>query len=548
MVHWYPKYVPVGVRRARAAVEMHELRERGVTVQPVEVRDRNIVRGFWGRRWCEHLESFSDYANRLPGGRTYVRNGSVCHLAVEPGGVEAMVAGRELYRVVVRIGQIEQPAWKAIKKACAGEIGSVLELLEGRLPDRVMDIVAHRDTGLFPQPGEIELTCDCPDSATVCKHAAAVLYGVGSRLDDSPELLFRLRGVDEAELIGADMALPSGTTRADTLADGDLGDIFGIDLDAAGSAAAANAREPAASTVPDGATRAPADSSKPAASRDPAGAAGAPVPSAWKPAASAAPAGATRALAAGSLEPAASTDRAGATRALAAGSLEPAASTDRAGAIRAPATDSLKPAASTDRAGAIRAPATDSLKPAASTDRAGAIRAPATDSLKPAASTDRAGAIRVPAADSLKPAASTDRAGAARALAADSLKPAAGAAPAGATRAPAADSLRSAASPSPVPKRPKRAPRRRPPRADRPPALPRREDDRAEAPRFRPTGALIAELRERCGFSVAEFAELLQVTGTTVRRWEAAPGPLDLRGRSREALTVLRLEIEEEPE
>ena len=508
MVHWYPKYVPVGVRRARAAVEMHELRERGVTVQPVEVRDRNIVRGFWGRRWCEHLESFSDYANRLPGGRTYVRNGSVCHLAVEPGGVEAMVAGRELYRVVVRIRQIERPAWKAIKKACAGEIGSVLELLEGRLPDRVMDIVAHRDTGLFPQPGEIELTCDCPDSATVCKHAAAVLYGVGSRLDDSPELLFRLRGVDEAELIGADLALPSGTTRADTLADGDLGDIFGIDLDAAGSAAAPNAREPAASTVPDGATRGPADSSKPAASRDPAGAAGAPVPSAWKPAASAAPAGATRALAAGSLKPAASTDRAGATRALAAGSLEPAASTDRAGAARALAAGSLEPAASTDRAGAIR----------------------------------------VPAADSLKPAASTDRAGAARALAADSLKPAAGTAPAGATRAPAADSLRSAASPSPVPKRPKRAPRRRPPRADRPPALPRREDDRAEAPRFRPTGALIAELRERCGFSVAEFAELLQVTGTTVRRWEAAPGPLDLRGRSREALTVLRLEIEEEPE
>ena len=449
MVHWYPKYVPVGVRRARAAVEMHELRESGVTVQPVEVRDRNIVRSFWGRRWCEHLESFSDYANRLPRGRTYVRNGSVCHLAVEPGGVEAMVAGREIYRVVVRIRQLERPTWKAIKKACAGEIGSVLELLQGRLSDRVMDVVAHRDTGLFPQPGEIELVCDCPDWATMCKHAAAVLYGVGSRLDDSPELLFRLRGVDEAELIGAGMALPSGTTSADTLADGDLGDIFGIDLDPAASAPAPDAREPAASTDPDGATR---------------------------------------------------------------------------------------------------APAADSLKPPASAAPAGAARALAADSLKPAAGTDPDGATRALAADSLKPPASAAPAGAARAPAADSLKPAAGTAPAGAAGAPAADSLKSAASTSPVPKRPKRAPRHPPPRAARPPVLPRRGGDRAEAPRLRPTGALIAELRERCGFSVVEFAKLLQVSGTTVRRWEAAPGPLELRGRSREALTVLRLEIEEEPE
>ena len=231
MTYWYPRYVPVGVRRAQAARALRDMRARGQSVQPVELLGRAITRSFWGRRWCEHLESFSDYANRLPRGRTYVRNGAVCHLAIDPGGVEALVAGRALYRVVVRIRTLKRPAWKAIKAACAGQIGSVLELLQGRLSDHVMEVVTDRGAGLFPNPGEIELACDCPDWATMCKHAAAVLYGVGSRLDDSPELLFRLRGVDEAELIAADLTLPREAATADTLADADLGSIFGIDLD-----------------------------------------------------------------------------------------------------------------------------------------------------------------------------------------------------------------------------------------------------------------------------------------------------------------------------
>ena len=247
----YPPYVPVGARRARARLELRALRERGVEVQPVELkgRGRDIARSFWGRRWCEHLESFSDYANRLPRGRTYVRNGCVCHLDIETGGVDALVVGRELYHVVIRIRKLKRPAWKAIRTACAGQIGSVLELLQGRLSDRVMEIVTNRDTGLFPKPGEIKLACDCPDWATMCKHAAAVLYGVGTRLDRSPELLFRLRGVDEAELIAADLALPGGTASADTLADDDLGSIFGIELDAGEGAPAPRARKPAAASA-----------------------------------------------------------------------------------------------------------------------------------------------------------------------------------------------------------------------------------------------------------------------------------------------------------
>ena len=231
-MRWFPPHVPVGARRARVARVSDELRRNGVDVQPVHIEGRTIARSFWGRRWCHHLESCSDFENRLPRGRAYVRNGSVCHLDVHAGGVDAMVVGSDLYHVVVRIRKLGQVAWKAIRAECAGRVGSVLELLQGRLSDHVLRVVTDPDRGLFPKPGEITLTCDCPDWAVMCKHAAAVLYGVGSRLDDRPELLFRLRDVDAEDLVVGDMALPDASAGDDVLA-GDLADIFGIDLDPA---------------------------------------------------------------------------------------------------------------------------------------------------------------------------------------------------------------------------------------------------------------------------------------------------------------------------
>ena len=129
---WFPPHVPVGARRARVARVSDELRRNGVDVQPVHIEGRTIARSFWGRRWCHHLESCSDFENRLPQGRAYVRNGSVCHLDVHAGGVDAMVVGSDLYHVVVRIRKLGQVAWKTIRAECAGRVGSVLELLQGR--------------------------------------------------------------------------------------------------------------------------------------------------------------------------------------------------------------------------------------------------------------------------------------------------------------------------------------------------------------------------------------------------------------------------------
>lgn len=228
---WKP-YVPVAKRRAQAARKMSALRKKGVDIQPIEIEGRKIVRSFWGQAWCDHLESFSDYDNRLPRGRTYVRNGSVCHLAIKQGKVEAKVMGSELYNVQVGIDTLSKRPWNAIKKQCSGQISSLLELLQGALSDNIMLVVTDREQGLFPKPAEIHFDCDCPDWAGMCKHIAAVLYGVGARLDNDPSLLFRLRGVNHEELVDAKVAIPKGTGKGKSkkLSTDSLGDVFGIDL------------------------------------------------------------------------------------------------------------------------------------------------------------------------------------------------------------------------------------------------------------------------------------------------------------------------------
>ena len=230
---WRP-YIPVAVRRARAARQVAAMSGRGEEVQPVVVEGRQIARTFWGEAWCDHLERFSDYANRLPRGRTYVRNGSVCHLAIAEGVVRAVVCGSDLYDVAIEIDSLPRKQWRDLKGRCAGQIGSLLELLQGQLSDRVMEEVCDPERGLFPKPRQIHLSCSCPDWAVMCKHVAAVLYGVGARLDEQPELLFVLRGVDHEELIGAEAGLAVTTAAAGDgprrIAEEDLGEVFGIEL------------------------------------------------------------------------------------------------------------------------------------------------------------------------------------------------------------------------------------------------------------------------------------------------------------------------------
>ena len=232
---WYygfKPYVPAAARRARAAREVAKRSKRGEPITPVRIDGRTITATFWGRAWCTNLESYSDFANRLPRGRTYVRNGSVVNLQIEPGRVKALVSGSELYEIRIEIAALPKQHWVALKERCAGQIGSLIELLQGKLSKAVMEVVTDRDGGLFPKPREIEMRCSCPDYAGMCKHLAAVMYGVGNRLDASPELLFVLRAVDHTELIEqAIPAAPVGPGQgAPTIAADELSAIFDIEL------------------------------------------------------------------------------------------------------------------------------------------------------------------------------------------------------------------------------------------------------------------------------------------------------------------------------
>ena len=230
----FPPYVPVGERRARAALEMMKRKRRGEPVSPVTIDGRTIARTFWGKAWCDNLERYSDFENRLPRGRTYVRNGSVVDLRLARGKAIAVVSGWELYDVEIEVAPVPAARWRALRGDCAGAIDSLVELLQGRLGDRTMQRMCAPRTGLFPEPRELAFDCSCPDVASMCKHVAAVLYGVGARLDREPALLFTLRGVDPAELVaGAGGGLAekarSGSSRK-VLAGADLSALFGIEI------------------------------------------------------------------------------------------------------------------------------------------------------------------------------------------------------------------------------------------------------------------------------------------------------------------------------
>jgi uncharacterized Zn finger protein len=238
---WRP-YVPVAERRRQAQQKLKRLKKKGQTVAPVTIEGRTIAKSFWGKSWCDNLERYSDYESRLPRGRTYVRNGSVVDLQIAKGEIVAFVAGSELYKIKIGIAPVKSSRWKSICRDCAGSIDSLVELLQGRLAKGVMDRVCREGDGLFPSPDEIELSCSCPDWADMCKHVAAALYGVGARLDQKPQLLFVLRGVDESDLFagsGEDISLSKAPSAANVLDDSDVAALFGLEMaDTGGSKAA----------------------------------------------------------------------------------------------------------------------------------------------------------------------------------------------------------------------------------------------------------------------------------------------------------------------
>ena len=248
---YYPPYVSVGQKKAYGMLALAKLLKKSKRkAEPVMVahRKRELTTTFWGKAWTDNLERYADLANRLPRGRAYLRNGSVLDLTIAGGRIEAYVAGTELYRVTIAIAPLAKPRWGRVVTRCTGRIGSLVGLLRGELSADVLAVLTDVKDGLFPEPRELSLDCSCPDSAEVCKHVAAVLYGVGLRLDARPELFFVLRQVDQAELLtsatagAVSRARPAAGKR---IADDRLSAVFGIDLEDGPPSRTLRARGPA---------------------------------------------------------------------------------------------------------------------------------------------------------------------------------------------------------------------------------------------------------------------------------------------------------------
>lgn len=230
---WW-SYEDVRQQKERLQREIAKRKKRGekFEVLAAPAGQKKLCATFWGQAWCRNLESYQQYESRLPRGRSYLRQGNVYNLIIEAGKLAAVVAGSELYDTSILIQPLPKKQWQKIVEQGSGQVGSMLDLLAGKLGDGLMRLLTDPKDGLFPKPREIHFNCSCPDHADMCKHVSAVLYGVGVLLDTKPELLFTLRGVDQAELLSnaSSAAITDLSTSTGDLAGADLSAIFGIDL------------------------------------------------------------------------------------------------------------------------------------------------------------------------------------------------------------------------------------------------------------------------------------------------------------------------------
>jgi uncharacterized Zn finger protein len=238
----FPRYVSVGEKRAKAQRKLKQLQKKNPGIRPIVIDGNKLAHTWWGKAWNKNLECYADYSNRIGRGRSYVRHGAVLDLKIEPGKVKALVQGARSnpYKVEIEIKSISKASWKKLKQDSAGELASLQELLDGRFPKALNEIFTAKGKGLFPSPKEIDFSCSCPDWAYMCKHVAATLYGIGTRLDEDPGLFFVLRKAKVEDLISEAVQEKSKKLlkqarhkTARVIEDADLADVFGIELEEA---------------------------------------------------------------------------------------------------------------------------------------------------------------------------------------------------------------------------------------------------------------------------------------------------------------------------
>ncbi len=236
----FPRYVSVGEKLAKAQKKLEQLKKKNPNITPLILHGTKLAHTWWGIAWNTNLEKYADYSNRIGRGRSYIRNGCVLDFKIKPGEITSLVqgTGSRPYEVAIKIKPLNKEAWNEMKKQCEGKIESLQELIEGRFPKNLIEIFTAKGEGLFPSPKEIKFSCSCPDWASMCKHVAATLYGVGAKLDDDPKLFFLLRKTEMDDLItealydkSKKMLKKAEKKTSRVIDDLDAVKMFGIDID-----------------------------------------------------------------------------------------------------------------------------------------------------------------------------------------------------------------------------------------------------------------------------------------------------------------------------
>jgi len=235
----FPRYVSVGRKRAKAQKNLERLKKKISSITPLVLHGTKLAHTWWGIAWNTNLEKYADYSNRIGRGRSYIRNGCVLDFKINPGEVTSLVQGTKSrpYQVAIKIKPLDKESWKEIKEQCEGKIESLQELIEGKFPRELIEIFTAKGKGLFPSPKEIKFSCSCPDWASMCKHVAATLYGIGVKLDDDPKLFFLLRKAEMDDLItealrdkSKKMLKKAEKKTSRVIKDLDAAKMFGIDI------------------------------------------------------------------------------------------------------------------------------------------------------------------------------------------------------------------------------------------------------------------------------------------------------------------------------
>ena len=207
-----------------AATRLAEYQAEGEELQPVVNKTRKLARNFWGSAWMKQLALCESGGMCLAPGRTLLRHACVLHVDIQPGSISALVSAEEVFEVELKLKSLDEERLDRLAATCSGHIDSLLSLMQGKVDEAVLQQLCNPENGLLPTPEDWHMHCTCPDWAEPCPHAAAAIYAAGCLIDEKPELLFTLRGIQPEALLSA--PAPANEIDADKLSA-----MFGIDLD-----------------------------------------------------------------------------------------------------------------------------------------------------------------------------------------------------------------------------------------------------------------------------------------------------------------------------